>query len=108
MSSSNSSTADSTAESDGDEPVETLVAGRAKRANAGNRLGVLLRSAEEDEQIDDFWKEHEDEEDFEEASDDDADDALASSDDNDDDDNDDNQGPQKAGSERDLTGEKEL
>ncbi|KAK4987157.1 hypothetical protein LTR66_007672 [Elasticomyces elasticus] len=108
MSSSNSSTADSTAESDGDEPVETLVAGRAKRANAGNRLGVLLRSAEEDEQIDDFWREHEDEEDFEEASDDDADDALASSDDNDDDDNDDDQGPQKAGSERDLTGEKEL
>ncbi|KAK4984000.1 hypothetical protein LTR50_006871 [Elasticomyces elasticus] len=108
MSSSNSSTADSNAESDGDEPVETLVAGRAKRANAGNRLGVLLRSAEEDEQIDDFWKEHEDEEDFEEASDDDADDALASSDDNDEDDNDDDQGPQKAGSERDLTGEKEL
>ena len=89
-------------ESGDDAPVESLVAGRNKRATAGNRLSSLLEK-EGDDELELLFAEDEEEEDVEFEGDD-ADDAedvqLDSSSDDDD------QGPTNAGD--DFEGEKEL
>ena len=89
--------------SENSEPVETLIAGRAKRATAGNRMAKLIEG-EEDDEVALLFAEAEDEEDveFEGEGADDGSDAQMDSDSDEDD-----QGPNVAG-EEDLEGEKEI
>ncbi|MCJ1307387.1 hypothetical protein MMC25_001033 [Agyrium rufum] len=99
-----SSSSSSTDESDDSAPVETLVAGRAKRTAAGNRLSSLIqKEVDEDDDIGLLFAEDEEEVDneFQEEEDADSDVQLDSSSDDDDD-----QGPNTVA--RDLEGEKEI
>lgn len=88
----------------GAEPLpESLVAGRAKRATAGNRLSTLL-DQEADDELELLFAEDEEDVEFEAAEgEDDADVQLDSSDDDEAD-----QGPPGERDEEDLEGEKEL
>ncbi|OJD17650.1 hypothetical protein AJ78_02241 [Emergomyces pasteurianus Ep9510] len=104
-----------TASSSDDEPVESLVKGRARRSTAGKNMGALL-DAEADDELALLFAEEEDDEEFEsgeeegaageeggDGGEDEADDMqLDSSSDDDDDD----QGPNAQGDE--LEGEREL
>lgn len=95
-------TSSSSEESDEEVPVESLVAGRAKRATAGNRLTSLLEK-EGDDELELLFAEDGEEEDIEfegEDGEDASDVQLDSSSDDDD------QGPAANGD--DLEGEKEL
>ena len=102
-SSNDDSDADSDNGSDGSERVETLVAGRAKRATAGNRMANLIER-EEDDEVALLFAEAEGEEDveFEAGGVDDGSDAEMDSSSDDDD-----RGPDAAGDD-DLEGENEL
>ncbi len=82
-------------------PVESLVAGRAKRTSAGNRLSTLL-DKEADDELELLFAEDEEDVEFEGADGEDASDVQLDSSSADDDD----QGPTKG--EDDLEGEKEL
>jgi len=87
-------------ESDAPSPLQTLVAGRARRATAGNRMGNLVE-LEEDDEIELLLGGDDEEDDGEFQSDEDAEeDAAMSSDDED-------QGPNAPGDD-DLEGEREL
>lgn len=92
----------STSESDEESaPIESLVAGRAKRATAGNRLSSLLdREADDDLEL--LFAEDEEDVEFEGADGEDASDVRLDSSSDDDED----QGPTKG--DEDLEGEKEL
>ena len=97
-----SSTSTSGSESDdGPIPVESLVAGRARRATAGNRLSSLI-DREADDELELLFAEDDEDVEFEGADGEDASDVQldSSSDDNED------QGPTKG--DDDLEGEKEL
>jgi vacuolar protein sorting-associated protein 72 len=98
----NSSNSDSTDDSDESEPVETLIAGRDRRATAGNRMANLIER-EDDDEVALLFAQEDDEEDVEfEGSDEEGSDAqLDSSSDEED------QGPNVKGDE-DLEGENEL
>lgn len=89
-------------ESDNDAPVETLVAGRERRATAGNRLSSLLEK-EGDDELELLFAEDEEEEDveFEGGEGEDASDVQLDSSSDDED-----RGPAKA--DDDLEGEREL
>jgi len=94
----------STVASESDEepaPVESLVAGRAKRATAGNRLSSLI-DKEADDDLELLFAEDEEDVEFEGADGEDASDVQLDSSSDDDED----QGPTKG--EYDLEGEKEL
>ncbi|PNS17418.1 Vacuolar protein sorting-associated protein 72 [Sphaceloma murrayae] len=81
-------------------PPETLIAGRAKRSNAGNRLSHLLQHLDdEDVKADLLAEEEDDQKDYSASEDGDADVAFESSDDSEDE--------GKEGDDE-LTGEKEL
>jgi len=86
------------------EPIETLVSGRAKRATAGNRLSYLLQHLDDEEIKADVLADDEtDQIDYSASGDEDGDVDLESSDDDED------QGPPKEGDDQaDLEGEKEL
>ncbi|KAI9879454.1 MAG: hypothetical protein M1830_008501 [Pleopsidium flavum] len=95
-------TSTSTSEVDEDPtPVESLVAGRAKRATAGNRLSTLL-DREADDELELLFAEDEEDVEFEGADGEDASDVQLESSSDDDED----QGPTKG--DHDLEGEKEL
>ncbi|GAM87351.1 hypothetical protein ANO11243_053750 [Dothideomycetidae sp. 11243] len=82
-------------------PPETLIAGRAKRSTAGNRLSHLLQHLEdEDIKADLLADQEDDQKDYSASEDDDADVALDSSDDSEDE--------GKEGDEQELAGEREL
>ncbi|KAF2150713.1 YL1-domain-containing protein [Myriangium duriaei CBS 260.36] len=82
-------------------PPETLIAGRAKRSTAGNRLSHLLQHLDdEDIKADLLADQEDDQKDYSASEDDDADVALDSSDDSEDE--------AKEGEDQDLVGEKEL
>lgn len=87
------------------EPEETLVAGRAKRSTAGNRLSHLLQHLEdEDVKADLLAEEEDDQRDYTASEDGDADgDGDVESSDEDDD-----EGPPREGQEEALEGEQEL
>lgn len=91
-------------EEDDELPVESLVAGRAKRATAGNRLSSLL-DQEADDELELLFAEDEEDVEFDAAEDeDDGDERLESSDEDDAD-----QGPPvDGGVEEDLEGEREF
>lgn len=96
------SASDSSHESDASEPVETLIAGRDRRATAGNRMTNLIER-EEDDEVSLLFAQEDEEEDVEfEGSDEDASDAQLDSSSDDED-----QGPNTRGDD-DLEGEKEL
>ncbi|KAI9801096.1 MAG: hypothetical protein M1833_002964 [Piccolia ochrophora] len=84
------------------DPVESLVAGRDKRATAGNRLSTLL-DQEADDELELLFAEDEADIEFEEAEADDGSDVQLDSSDDDDD-----QGPSAERGDEDLEGEKEL
>lgn len=86
-----------------DAPLETLVAGRAKRSTAGNRLSYLLEHLEDEDVRNDLLAEDEtDQADYSASEAEDGDVDLESSDDDED------QGPPKEGEVEQLEGEKEL
>ncbi|MCJ1390138.1 hypothetical protein MMC18_002996 [Xylographa bjoerkii] len=95
-------TSSSEDDKDAEIPVESLVAGRSKRATAGNRLSSLLEK-EADDELELLFAENEEEEDveFEGEDGEDASDAQLDSSSDDED-----QGPAAIGD--DLEGEKEL
>jgi vacuolar protein sorting-associated protein 72 len=98
----NGSNSESTDESDDSEPVETLIAGRDRRATAGNRMANLIER-EDDDEVSLLFAQEDDEEDVEfEGSDEDGSDAQLDSSSDDED-----QGPSTKGDE-DLEGENEL
>jgi vacuolar protein sorting-associated protein 72 len=89
-------------DSDVSQPVETLIAGRDRRATAGNRMANLIER-EEDDEVSLLFAQEDEEEDVEfEGSDEDASDAQLDSSSDDED-----QGPNTKGFD-DLEGEKEL
>lgn len=92
---------ESSDDGDDSEPVETLIAGRDRRATAGNRMANLIER-EDDDEVSLLFAQEDEEDDVEfEGSDEDASDAhLTSSDDED-------QGPNTKGDD-DLEGEEEL
>lgn len=93
---------DSGDESDASEQVETLIAGRDRRATAGNRMTNLIER-EEDDEVSLLFAQEDEEEDVEfEGSDEDASDAQLDSSSDDED-----QGPNTKGHD-DLEGEQEL
>lgn len=96
------STPESDDESDSSEPVETLIAGRDRRATAGNRMSNLIER-EDDDEVTLLFAQDDEEEDVEfEGSDEDASDAqLDSSSDEED------QGPNTQADDH-LEGEQEL
>jgi len=99
---SNASNSDSTDDSDDSEPVETLIAGRDRRATAGNRMANLIER-EEDDEVALLFAQEDDEEDVEfEGSDEEGSDAQLDSSSDDED-----QGPNVKGDE-DQEGENEL
>ncbi|PSK53193.1 Vacuolar protein sorting-associated protein 72 [Elsinoe australis] len=82
-------------------PPETLIAGRAKRSTAGNRLSHLLQHLDdEDVKADLLAEEEDDQKDYSASEDGDADVAIESSDDSEDE--------GKPGEDDELAGEKEL
>ncbi|KAL8973020.1 MAG: hypothetical protein Q9183_000227, partial [Haloplaca sp. 2 TL-2023] len=91
-------------ESQNREPVESLVSGRAKRANAGAQMSTLLENEQNDSDVVQFWAAYEDEEvdnEFDaDAVEEDSDVQLGSAS------SDEEQGPAK--DDDDLEGEKEL
>ena len=94
----------STSASESDEealPIESLVAGRSKRATAGNRLSSLI-DKEADDDLELLFAEDEEDVEFEGADGEDASDVQFDSSS----DNDEDQGPAKG--DDDLEGEKEL
>ena len=94
------STPESDVDSDGSEPVETLIAGRDRRATAGNRMANLIEH--EDDEVALLFTQDDEEEDVEfEGSDEDASDAQLDSS------SDEDQGPNAKGDD-DLEGEQEL
>ncbi|KAL8874650.1 MAG: hypothetical protein Q9174_000055 [Haloplaca sp. 1 TL-2023] len=101
---SDTDTASEHAESQNEEPVESLVRGRAKRANAGAQMSTLLESEQNDDPMSQVFAAYEDEEDDNEfdadAAEEDSDVQLDSGS------SDDEQGPAK--DDDDLEGEKEL
>ncbi len=93
---------DSNDDSDGSEPVETLIAGRDRRATAGNRMANLIER-EDDDEVALLFAQEDEEEDVEfEGSGEDASDAQLDSSSDDED-----QGPNTKGDD-DLEGEKDL
>ncbi len=98
----NNSQSEPNDDSDDSEQVETLIAGRDRRATAGNRMANLIEREEDDEVTLLFAQEDEEEDvEFEESDEDGSDAQLDSSSDEED------QGPNTKGDE-DLEGEKEL
>lgn len=98
----NGSGSDASSDSDDSEPVETLIAGRDRRATAGNRMANLIER-EDDDEVALLFAQEDGEEDVEfEGSDEDASDAELDSSSDDED-----QGP-NAKDDDDLEGEKEL
>ncbi len=92
----------SASESDEDPvPVESLIAGREKRATAGNRLSTLI-DREADDELELLFAEDEEDVEFESADGEDGSDVQLDSSSDDEDD----QGPTKG--DDDLTGEQEL
>ncbi|KAF7506817.1 hypothetical protein GJ744_011429 [Endocarpon pusillum] len=98
----NDSQSESDDGSEDSEPVETLIAGRDRRATAGNRMASLIEREDDDEVALLFAQEDEEEDvEFEDSDEDRSDAQLDSSSDDED------QGPDTKGDE-DLEGEKEL
>ncbi|KAI9783614.1 MAG: hypothetical protein M1816_001320 [Peltula sp. TS41687] len=104
MTEENTSESENDSEEDNETPIESLVAGRARRATAGNRLSSLL-DQEADDELELLFAEDEEDVEFDAAEDDDdGDERLESSDEDDAD-----RGPPVDGeAEEDLEGEKEL
>ncbi|KAI9886509.1 MAG: hypothetical protein M1823_001689 [Watsoniomyces obsoletus] len=86
------------------EPVETLIAGRAKRATAGNRLSTLLDREAEDDELELLFAEDEEDEEFEGKEDEEEGDVRFES--SSDDDNDDHANGE--GGDGELEGERQL
>ena len=101
-SSERSNDSSSQKESEEEDPVESLVTGRAKRVTAGNRLSSLVEK-EQDDEIELLFAEHEQEEDesFDEDEDDASDANLGSS-------SSDEEDREGANDGDEMTGEKEL